>query len=186
MHVHLLHGTHAFCAGWRQRRVSCLNMMVCGHEGQTLTTCGCISAHRGYRVLQPSLPDAMQGLEHSRKAAPSEASASCRSPPQPPTGGARVELSRPCSSTSRQSTDDAVNGGGWNQPVSPQLRAHGDACRLTTMCRWWAPPAESASQQVHRQACEDVLKQCLQQYRGGEPHTRNHNYVYRTGISYYP
>ena len=101
----------------------------------------------------------------------------------PHAGQAHVASSHPCNPAAVPSANEGVSSIVQNQPASSQPQVQGQPGRLSSFCsdRWWAPPATP-----HQQACADVLQQCLQQYRGGEPHMPINPYAYQTDISYHP
>ena len=128
---------------------------------------------------------ALQGPAHSHSPARCKVSVSGR-PSQSPPSETRRGPSSPCNSSTPPAIDEAANSVVQNHPVSSPLQLQAQAGRLHPFCRgrWWHAPSAQAPQQDHLRACADVLHQCLQQYRGGEPRMRSNPYVYRNGISY--
>lgn len=117
-----------------------------------------------------------------------EASASSSPPPQTLASDAHVYLSGASRSGDYTAENEFVNGAVRNvlgTSLFPgQAQTQADSLYPFGVGRWWQAPVETPQQQAHLRACVDVLQECMQQYRGGEPCMGAPTYVYSTGISY--
>ena len=148
-------------------------------------------------LVTNSMP--LQGPQHSYRSSVQEAIPACRAPRPPPVTEAQPSNSPP------QGSEMAPAGLGqgshegrvvtkpqaparsfWSEQNQPN---RAEVLRPLCVGRWWsAPPVLGPEQQAQQLSRKGVLRQCLQQYRGGEPpgFTHRNQYTYRTSIDYHP
>lgn len=149
-----------------------------------------------YLLVTASMP--LQGPQLSDRSSVQEVIPACRAPRPPPVTEAQPSNSPPQGSEMAPAglgqgshegrmveTPQAPAGSIWSEQNQPNRV---EALRPLCVGRWWsAPPALGPDQQAQEQSRKDVMRQCLQQYRGGEPpgFTHRNQYTYRTSMDYH-